>query len=183
MAAATCADIQARLIVLHGTNMARVGMDVSSAGANLSLQQPMMEACAYVGLLTASPLNVVDSDVSSLTGQQMMRFFNCCRWRLLDLILTRWPEAMMATQRDLNIDPDVKIDGVPERLWILKQAEAMLRKEYATIEKQVLDPVVNAGAPTAGRIAAGRTGASGIRGLRWGWGRGWGGYGGWGGWY
>ena len=81
----TRANAEAELVSRASKKMVLVGMAVTTAGSNASLQSPLSTALRKMDLTASSP--VTDVDLSALDDDQIDEFYDRAELRLLENIL------------------------------------------------------------------------------------------------
>jgi hypothetical protein len=138
MSIPTRAAIESELVRRWGRHMARVGMDGTTvSGANLDLNIPMRDALQVVGILTADPMIVADSDCQIVA-----------ELRLVEQIVNLWGEAELSVGRDLDVDPATRQKILDGMLLGLKRRSVQLLEE-------IRKPLRTPNAPYSGRLSSG----------------------------
>jgi hypothetical protein len=149
MSIPTRAAIESELVRRWGRHMARVGMDGTTvSGANLDLNIPMRDALQVVGILTADPMIVADSDCQILAGSVLARFRVVAELRLVEQIVNLWGEAELSVGRDLDVDPATRQKILDGMLLGLKRRSVQLLEE-------IRKPLRTPNAPYSGRLSSG----------------------------
>lgn len=137
MAIPTRAFAESEFVRFWGRHMAVVGMDISEAGANQDLNMPMRDALQAIPITMSDPTIVKDVDLAGLYGSQYTRFSILAQFRIVELIESRWPFAMLATQLNLNVTPEQR-----QKVLELMLADLLRRKKdlLAEIKEPLRSP-------------------------------------------
>lgn len=145
MATPTRADIENDLV--YGNRlfaaMDRVGLDISTSGANKDLNAPLRDALVAEGMFTADPLTVSDVDFATLSGPSLTRFRVVAHLRVVELIIDAWDMGMAGAPTDAD-----------------KAFIAALQRRKAALQEEVRRPIRPADAPSIGQYNGHRCGGA-----------------------
>ena len=119
----TLAQLETMLVARAGPLMARATMDVTTAGANPSLVDPLRSALGQMGVTVADPAAITDADLVTIGQDRLDELLDRAELRVLKTILRR------LNQPDFTIPGPISIRS----LW--RQVESAINQ----MEREIRD--------------------------------------------